>query len=378
MPHLLDMTMFFSATSGGVRRYLLAKHDWLARHTVLTHTLVVPGAVSGGTVGDVVEFASPLIPFGGGYRFPWRLRSLRRLLVQLEPDLIEAADPYQLGWEAARVAACMQIPAVAFCHSDLIALLGGRLGPVAEHVATRYLRALYSRFDLVLAPSRLVAEHLRRVGVGSVSIQPLGVDAETFRPERADRRLRSSLGLRPTARVLVFAGRLAPEKNLPHLLRMVEILGDPYHLLIIGGEVLRRPSPRVTMLPYQREAVRLAAWLASCDAVVHAGRCETFGLVALEGLACARPVIVYDAGALPEIVDASVGAVAPDRGPAALAEAVASVFERDPARLGAAGRARVLQNYTWGRAFSGQVRAYGRLLNRSSLLRPAAESEPAW
>jgi alpha-1,6-mannosyltransferase len=375
--HLLDTTMFFSPTSGGVRRYLLAKHDWLGRHTLLTHTLVVPGAASGGTVGDVIEFSSPAIPFGAGYRFPWRLRALRNLLTALQPDLIEAADPYQMGWQAAAAAAILQVPAVAFCHSDLIGLIGGRVGQRAARLTVRYLRALYSRFDLVLAPSRLVADHLRAAGIDSVSIQPLGVDAETFRPERADRRTRALLGIHPRTRLLVFAGRLAPEKNLGHLYEMVETLGDPYHLLIIGGPIACRPSRRVTVLPYQREPKRLATWLASSDVVVHAGRCETFGLVALEGLACGRPVVVYDAGALPEIVDSSVGAVAPDAGPAALAAAVTDVVARDPVALGAAGRRRVLEQYTWDRAFSRELRCYARLLNRTSLLRHEVP-QPAW
>ena len=369
--------MFFSPTSGGVRRYLLAKHDWLGRHTLLAHTLVVPGAASGGTVGDVIEFSSPAIPFGAGYRFPWRLRALRNLLTELQPDLIEAADPYQMGWQAAEAAAILQVPAVAFCHSDLIGLVGGRVGARAARLTVRYLRALYSRFDLVLAPSRLVADHLRAAGIDSVSIQPLGVDAETFRPERAARGTRALLGLHPRTRLLVFAGRLAPEKNLGHLYEMVETLGDPYHLLIIGGPIARRPSRRVTVLPYQREPKRLATWLASSDVVVHAGRCETFGLVALEGLACGRPVVVYDAGALPEIVDSSVGAVAPDTGPAALAAAVSDVVARDPIALGAAGRQRVLEHYTWDRALSRELRIYARLLNRTSLLRHDVP-QPAW
>ena len=376
-PHLLDTTMFFSPTSGGVRRYLLAKHEWLGRKASVTHTLLVPGAASGGTVGDVVEFSSPLIPLGAGYRFPWRLAALRRILSGLRPDLIEAADPYQMGWQAARVAAQLGIPSVAFCHSDLIALVGGRLGRSAAAACARYLRSLYSRFDLVLAPSRLVANRLCDAGIERVAIQPLGVDAEVFRPERASRTLRASLGLPPGTRLLVFAGRLAPEKNLSDLHALADILGDPYHVLIVGGPVASSPCARVTVLPYQREPVRLAAWLASADLVIHAGRCETFGLVALEGMACGRPVVVYDAGALPEIVDEDVGAVARDSGPPALAAAVAGVFARDPATLGAEGRRRVLAKYTWDRALTHELGLYAQLLRRPTLLRGAIP-ELAW
>ena len=375
--HLLDTTLFFSPTSGGVRRYLLSKHAWLGRHGALTHTLVVPGPTTKGTVGDVIEFASPRIPFGAGYRCPWRLAGLRGLLAEIEPDLIEAGDPYHVGWQAAWVANSLGIVSVAFCHSDFVGLLANRLGRLTGQVAAHYLRALYSRFDLVLAPSRIVAERLDASGISRVEVQPLGVDGGIFHPGRADHALRASLGLSPGTRLLTFAGRLAPEKNVRDLYAMVEHLGHPYHLLVIGGAHAARPSARITVLPYQREPDRLAAWLASSDVIVHAGRRETFGLVALEAMACARPVVVYGAGALPEIVDSRVGQVAPDRGPQALAAAVEDVFARDPCALGVVARRRVLERYTWERIFNQELRHYAALVNRPSLLRDDVELQTA-
>lgn len=373
-PHLVDTTLFFSPTSGGVRRYLVAKHEWLRAHTRLEHTLLVPGTAHSGVRGGIVEFASPRVPLGGGYRFPWRLRALGRRLVALQPDLIEAADPYQVGWVAARAAAELAVPAVAFCHSDLMALLGGRVGPAAGRAAGRYLRALYSRFDLVLAPSRIVVAHLRDAGIGHVAVQPLGVDVETFAPGRADAALRASLHLAPDTRLLVFAGRLAPEKNLGDLYAMVERLGGPYHLLVVGGTERARPRPRVDVVPYERNPRRLAAWFASADAHVHAGRCETFGLVTLEAMACGLPVVAYQAGALPEIVGPDVGVLAPPQGPGALAEAVTALFERPQGALRTAARARVVNEFTWHCALARQLRLYERLLNRGSLRTDAVPS----
>ena len=64
------------------------------------------------------------------------------------------------------------------------------------------------------------------------------------------------------------------------------------------------------MLPYRRDSVELAQWLASADALVHAGTKETFGLVILEAMACGRPVVAARAGAFPEFIDDSVGMLA--------------------------------------------------------------------
>lgn len=368
-PHLIDTTLFFSPTSGGVRRYLLAKHAWLGAHAHVRHSLVVPGARDAGSAGGIVEFASPALPGGGGYRVPLRLGRLASRLASLDPDLVEAGDPYHVGWTAAHAAERRGVPAVAFCHSDLVGLIRSRLGPHAGGAVARYVRSLYSRFDLVLAPSRVVASRLHDAGVAHVVVQPLGVDATTFSPARADPDLRAKLGLRAEARLLVFAGRLAPEKNLGELYAMVDLLGDPYHLLVIGGDARARPSARVTFVPYERDPTRLAAWLAGCDVHVHAGRCETFGLVALEALACGVPVVAYEAGALPEIVDATVGRLAPPRGPAALAAAVDAVFRADRAALSAAARARVVLEFSWDGALRQQLRHYAHLLHRPSLLR---------
>ena len=365
-PHLLDATLFYTPTSGGVRRYLLTKHDWLARRAHVTHTLLVPGPADRGDAGGLVEFRSPHLR--AGYRCPVRLRALRARLASLGPDLIEAGDPYVMGWQAARVAHELGIPSVAFCHSDIINLVETRLGRLAGSVTSAYLRSLYGRFDRVLAPSQIVASHLSDAGISHVTLQPLGVDAEIFTPECADPRLRERLGLAGSTRLLVFAGRLAPEKNLPDLYAMAATLGEPYHLLVIGGEQLSRPYRNVSILPYEREQKAIAQILAGCDAFVHAGRQETFGLVALEAMACGLPVIAYRAGALAELIDPPVGALAEPRGPAALAEAVHALFEREQAPIRAAARARVLERHSWDAAFRQLMRAYATLLHRSTLL----------
>ncbi|HXQ64169.1 MAG TPA: glycosyltransferase [Steroidobacteraceae bacterium] len=373
--HLVDATLFFSHTSGGVRRYLLAKHAWLSARSHLRHTLFVPGARDRGTAGGLVEFRSPRLR--AGYRCPIRLPALRGALAELGPDLLEAGDPYVMGWQVAEVARTLHVPAVAFCHSDLINLVAHRLGRPGALLAAGYLRALYERFDLVLAPSTVVAERLRLAGIGNTAVQPLGVDAQVFHPARRDSRLRTRLRLAPDTRLLVFAGRLAPEKNVAELYAMAECLGAPYHLLVIGAPEPRRPTASITLLPYCSGAEQLAATLAACDALVHAGRQETFGLVALEAMACGIPVVAYAAGAMPEFIDTTVGELAPPTGPVALAEAVDCLFRSGAPTRGAAARARVLAHHTWDATLTRQVRHYAQLLNGASLLRDAPTLLPA-
>ncbi len=346
-----------------MKRYLSAKHAWLAAHTSWEHTIVVPGPGTHVERGGVCTLAGYPVPGTFNYRLPLNPRRWTRLLDRLEPTLIEAGDVFHPAWAGWVVAQRRGIPLVGFYHSNLPQLAGRRAcGWFTEPVLRRYVRLLYERCDLVFAPSRLMCDYLYGLGLPQVVHQPLGVDAEVFHPGRRREDLRERLGLPAQARVLLYAGRFAGEKNLPVLLQAFARLGAPYHLLLIGGGRHARPAANVTMLPYRRDSRELAQWIASADALVHAGTKETFGLVILEAMACGRPVVAARAGAFPEFVDETVGVLAEPHSAPSMAEAIASLYERDIAAIGAAARARVLRHFTWSRAFHMQLATYASLL----------------
>jgi alpha-1,6-mannosyltransferase len=356
--HLVDTTLFYSPTSGGVKRYLTAKHAWLQQHTTHRHSILVPGPDTCLVPGEVSTVAGPRLPASFNYRLPLTPRVWSSMLAALEPDLIEVGDAFHPAWCAWKVARRRNIPLVAFFHSNLGQILGHRFGGGAERAIGRYLRWLYARFDLVLAPSRLMCTYLESLGVQRTALQPLGVDTTIFSPERRTLHLRRQLRLPQDSRLLLYAGRFSEEKNLPLLYEMMRLLGQPYHLLLIGGRRRARPAANVTMLPYRRDSAELARSIASCDALVHAGCSETFGLVVVEAMACGRPVVAARAGALPELVDESVGQLAEPESAASLAAAVRALYERDLDALGIAARARVLRRYTWDQALQLQLGTY--------------------
>jgi alpha-1,6-mannosyltransferase len=374
--HVVDTTLFYSPTSGGVKRYLNAKHAWIAGHTSWQHTIVVPGHQLRFERGGVCTLPGYPVPATFNYRLPLNARRWMRLLDALEPTLIEAGDAFHPAWCAWRVTQRRGIPLVGFYHSNLPQLAGCRFcGGLTEPVIRRYLRVLYERCDVVFAPSRVMCEFLQELGIAHAMHQPLGVDTEVFNPARRSGALREWLGLPANARVLVYAGRFAEEKNLPVLFKAFEHLGAPYHLLLIGGRRRARPTGNVTIIPYRRNSLELAQWVASADALVHAGTKETFGLVILEAMACGRPVVAARAGAFPEFVDDSVGVLAePDSG-AGMAAAIAALYERDLEAVGLAARARVLRQFTWDRAFQAQTAAYASLVGAH---RPALEPMPGF
>jgi alpha-1,6-mannosyltransferase len=359
--HLVDTTLFFSPTSGGVRRYLTAKHAWLAAREHWTHSILVPGDVTQVERGGISTIAGTKVPGTFNYRLPLTPGLWSRMLEELEPDLIEAGDAFHPAWCSFRVAQRRGIPSVAFFHSHLPRLVGRRCGPLIGIGAAHYLRLVYERFDLVLAPSRAMCDYLRSLGLSRVAHQPLGVDAAVFNPSRRREDLRRELGIPENTRLLIYAGRFSEEKNIPLLHQAFANLGPRYHLLQVGGGERRRPASNITVWPYRRDSVELAAVLASADALIHAGTAETFGLVVLEAMACGRPVVGIRAGAVPELIDDSVGVVAARANCALLANAVRDLYDRDVNELGQAARARVIARFTWEQALQQQLATYADL-----------------
>jgi len=358
----VDTTMLYAPQSGGVKRYLTAKHGWLARHRPLVdHRLVVPGAAEVRD-GEGVWSVYTMVPFAHGYRLPTSNSAWKRRLTSLRPDLIEAGDPFTPGMAAIRAGQELGCPVIGFCHTDLGALAALHLGEWAEKPTRRKWAKVYSRFDHVLACSRYMAGRLTDVGVPRVTAMPLGVDTTIFRPlDDARAWLRARLGLSASARLLVFAGRPAREKRIEVLIEAVKRLGDPYVLLLIGAGERADVSSQVMTWPYQSRSEDLARVLAGCDAFVHANSSEPFGLVVLEAMACGLPVVGVPVGGVAESIDEGVGQVAADIDAVAMAEAIEALFARDVEALGHAARSRAVERHDWDAVFERLTDVYGEI-----------------
>jgi alpha-1,6-mannosyltransferase len=365
-PHLLDVSMFWGA-SGGVRRVLSTKHERL-RALGWRHTILAPGAEGGGHV----DCGGLPLPGSGGYRLVLgRGRALRQMCF-IAPDLIESADPYVLAWASLAAAERLKVPAVACCHSNLPEL-ASRLGQVAERAARRYLVQLYRHFDLVMAPSRGMAQRLQAWGVPRVTLQPLGVDCSVFHPCARDADWRAEFcreqGLDPATRLLIYTGRFAPEKHLQLLADAVHLLGRGHVLVAVGDGPAPPVGEQVRLLPTETDSRRLARMVASCDAYVHAGDQETFGLGVLEAMACGTPVVVAGSAGLAELAaDAGLLVDRPRAG--SWAEAMEASLQDSHPLLRRTALARA-QAHDWPRVLEQMTRRYATLITR-----PSASAQP--
>ncbi len=384
-----DLTQFYSPVSGGVKRYVQEKRDYVRRRRPGDcHVLIVPGADHAcheEEGGRTYTIRSPLVSKTSRYRALLNLGAVEAILHRERPDLLESGDPYQVAWKAVASARFLGIPATGFYHSHFpeayLRTIGKFFGPVAvditRDVATRYVRALYSKFDATLVPSPALARLLESWGLGNVHCIELGVRTEVFHPrgpEGEREEVRRELGVPAGAVLLLYVGRLSPEKNTDTLFDAFALLAGraagSYHLVVAGDGPQRRRlqdlqgrCEGVHWLQYQREPEALARLYRAADIFVHPGVQETFGLVALESQACGTPVVGIRGSYMDRIIFNDQRHWAAESTPSALAAAVEAVAASGPRRLGAEAGARVGEAYSWDRVFDRLFAVYTSLVN---------------
>jgi len=241
--------------------------------------------------------------------------------------------------------------------------------------------------DRIVAATTVERTHLvQHYGAdpSRIAVIPCGVDTNLFLPgDQAA--ARAALGLDDQPRLL-YVGRLAPIKGLETLLDAMARLrasGTPVHLSIVGGDAdeplnghegaLRARLARldlggtVTFVGAQPQE-RLRAWYVAADATVLPSHYESFGMVALEAMACGIPVVASRVGGLQTTVrDGVTGLLVRESDPAALAGALDRLLG-DPDlrfRLGREG-VQWAARHRWPCVAEAVCREYAALVERAS------------
>lgn len=354
-----------SARSGGLRtalRNLGAGYQQAGHEAVL----ILPGRQFSDEVteqGRVITLPGMSLPRTGGHRVVAGRRELSRLLDRLEPDRIEVSDRSTLRWTG-RWARQRGVGSMMVSHESLAGLLGVWGMPAPHWMADHLNRRTAEMYDQIVCTTAFAAAEFRRLGVPNLVEVPLGVDLAEFHPGAADPAVRARYA-RPGETLIVYCSRLSADKRPELAVDTVATLrsGRTPAVLVVAGDGSRRAALayRAARLPVRfaghiNDRSTVAALLASADVVVAPGPVETFGLAALEALACGTPVVVNQASALPEVVgDAGVAV----RGTAeAFATGVRQLMARPEAERRAAARARA-ELFSWPQAVEGFLRAHG-------------------
>jgi D-inositol-3-phosphate glycosyltransferase len=182
---------------------------------------------------------------------------------------------------------------------------------------------------------------------GKISVVPCGVDLDLFRPTPPEE-ARRILGLPASRRIVLFVGRIEPLKGIDTLLRAIALIvpeiphwQDDLSVIIVGGapgagiekvnaelarlERLRAELGIEDLVTFQgaKDQDILAYYYSAAEMVVMPSRYESFGMVALEAMACGRPVVASKVGGLAfSVQDGQTGFLVPERNAEALADRI--------------------------------------------------------
>lgn len=253
----------------------------------------------------------------------------------------------------------------------------------ASHEFASDLR-IHSEWKLMQHADRIVAGSpldkaqmawLYGADLNRIEVIPPGVDTTRFYPrDKAEARQR--LGLDLERRLILFVGRIEPLKGIDTLLQAIAYLErdadsdlgcDCLSVAIIGGDAsvpMEQMTAEMQRLHLMRSALgiedlvaflgkrdqdALPDYYAAADVLVMPSHYESFGMVALEAMACGTPVIASRVGGLTYTVrDEETGLLVPDRDPQALAIAIHRVIKRDDLRWKLeVNAARVAREFSW-------------------------------
>jgi len=358
----VHITNYYHKASGGISTSYNNLLDAAARHK-RSISLIVPGETE--AVEEVNEYAkiyyvpanySPILDKRYRLMMPWQYllsgSIIRKILLAEKPDFIEVTDKYTLSMLGAmiRLGKFRQLGRPMLVHfscermDDNISsfMTDGKIGRwLARSIIGKYTLPI---FDFHIANSPYTAEefykavetqknsHLSekflnwswrvfkapRIALNErIYVCPRGVNSELFSPDRKSdavkREMRERAKIPENSIVLLYAGRISPEKNIGLLLDFMEILAknvkntkNDYRLLVAGdgpqsdwlkNETAKRVPNKIIQLGHLDKEL-LADYYANADVFVHPNPREPFGIAPLEAMASGVPVVAPKAGGI--------------------------------------------------------------------------------
>lgn len=247
-------------------------------------------------------------------------QEIAQVFDDFQPDIIHVQDHYPLSYSVVRLAQQRGIKVIGTNHfmpENLAAYIPilSKIKPLYDWLSWRWVLEVHNRVDVVTAQSQAAAEILRAQGLQR-PIYPIscGIDLKHFYPNPATERevCRRRYALDPTKTVFLFVGRVDREKRIDTLIRAFSLLPrQDIQLAIAGkGAALGELKDLAEQLEQSQRvhflgpipAKDLPVLLNSTDIFVMPSTAELLSIATLEAMACGRPVLLANAGALPVLV----------------------------------------------------------------------------
>jgi len=229
--------------------------------------------------------------------------SVASKLHRFQPDLVHVLNPVSLGLAGVWHARLRNWPLIASYHTDVPGFARRWGYGWAEPFIWAFFRSIHNTAHLNLAPSRITQQELRAHSVRRVKVWGRGVNTTLFHPNQRTAEWREKLtGGQPQAPLLLYVGRLSPEKRVTWLQPLLESLPEA-RLAVVGDGPQRAElenllgNERTVFTGYLR-GESLARAYAAADVFVFPAANETLGNVVLEAMASGLPVVAPRSGGL--------------------------------------------------------------------------------
>ncbi|MDE2421566.1 MAG: glycosyltransferase family 1 protein [Gammaproteobacteria bacterium] len=270
----------------------LASDDSLAEQTMLVKGFAIPRY-------NTLQFGAPAYA------------RLKEFFKQTQPDVVHIVTEGPLGLAALYAARKLGIPVSSGFHSPFHEFstyfgLSFLLAPIIS-----YLRYFHNRTDVTCVPSEKTVQQLESMGIDRLKVVTRGVDIQRFSPQHRSQELRKSWGAGEQTTVLLYVGRLSPEKNIDLVIAafrelQIEQSFRAVRLVLVGDGPERQRLEKLgsdVIFAGMRTGNELSQYYASADVFVFASQVETFGNVVPEAMASGLPVLAFNDAAAGQLVD---------------------------------------------------------------------------
>ncbi|MGC8571730.1 MAG: glycosyltransferase [Candidatus Micrarchaeia archaeon] len=237
----------------------------------------------------------------------------------IQPDIIHAHTPFAMGGYALAIAKINKIPIVGTFHTlftDKFVIneyFSRHASRILQKYSWKYATFFYNKCNSVIAPSNPIKEILEKKGVNNVVTLPNGIDFSRFNKRVNGSKIRAKFP--KGKKIVLYVGRLSKEKRLETLFKAARILKDEDIFFIIVGKgpaynyykdlTIKMKLNNVKFEGFIEDEL-LPKYYAASDVFCIPSTFETLGIVAIEAMACGKPVVGADSLALSEIIKNNV------------------------------------------------------------------------
>lgn len=299
-----------------------------------------------------------------------RYKEIKNSLDKFNPDIIFIVTPFAIGLMGFRYAKEKGIPIVSNYSTDFPKYLKHYKLEILQNAVWTFFRWFHSSSHINFCPSIATKLDMENHGIRNVEIWGRGIEINEFSPRKRNQELREKYCI-DDEKLLLYVGRIAPEKELDVLIDAVKILNKKklkFKLLVIGDGPSKQGFEdenieNVVFVGYKR-GEELKEYYASTDIFTFPSSSETYGNVILEAMASGLPVVAPFAGGVKEnLIDMENGLAFQTGDPEDMAEKIECLLTNSELidRFGETARKHTLSK-GWNEVYSDLFRRFNEVI----------------